>query len=73
METKIKFRCWNKKRKEMVYGVDVYNGGYAFEGNKDNSSDFDQTTLEMLTGFDKNGKEVYKSVKEIIKLINQII
>lgn len=41
----IKFRCWNKERNEMVYGVDLYDGRSAFEGNNDNPYDFDEKTF----------------------------
>lgn len=61
MESEIKFRAWNKKKKKMIYNVDLYCGGLPFEGTKDNPYDFDKNTLGQYTGLkDKKGKEIYE-------------
>ena len=72
---KIKFRCWNKSRKELVYGVDVYDEGLAFEGTDDNPFDFDENTLGQYVFTQKStGKEIYEfDVVKIDDVVGMVV
>jgi len=64
MNREIKFRAWDKDKKEMVGGFGVHSDfGHAFDMDFDNGEEyiFENYILMQFTGLkDKNGKEIYE-------------
>ena len=70
MNRKLKFRCWNKKKKKWMFGYELPNlGGFSLFGevtmmgglNEVSINELDDIIVMQFTGLkDKNGKEIYE-------------